>query len=206
MKKKMFSIIVVLSLVTMIFSTAAAPRSLEFDSFIHVNGKGYVALFNPHGEWSQDELWGFVSLPHNRQIDMDCKFRDDGKIMCTIADGISQYSSRYVKLTVYGYTFSVVVPNRDTYIAYHRGLSLESFAHIPGKGYTAIFKPQGTWRQTELWGFVTLPNESQISMDCKFNDDRNIVCTIADGISQFQDRYVTLVMYGYPFTVAVPKK
>lgn len=41
---------------------------------------------------------------------MNCNFRDDDKVSCNIADGISQYAGRMVKLVVYGYPFDVVVP------------------------------------------------------------------------------------------------
>ena len=110
MKQKMLVVIVILTLVTMLFSTAAAPRGLTFHSIRHVPGKGYVALFDPQGKWRQDELWGFVSLSHNRQIDMDCNFRDDGKISCVIADGISQFAGKEMTLVVYGFPFTATIP------------------------------------------------------------------------------------------------
>jgi len=180
MKRKVFTMFFVLSLIMTMFSTAAAKRSISFESIYQVPGKGYVAIFNVRGEWRQDELWGFVVLPHNRQINMDCNFRDDGKVSCNIADGISKYAGRMVKLVVYGYPFEVVIPP-DV----QRGASFESIRYVPNKGYVALFSVQGNWSQDELWGFVVLPRNQQINMDCNFRDDGKVACVIAGGISQY---------------------
>lgn len=202
MKRKMFSVIFILSLVMTLFSTAAATRRISFNSIYQVQGKGYVAVFDIKGEWRQDELWGFVSLPRNRQIDMDCNFRDDGKVSCVIADGISQYASRSVKLVVYGYSFDVIVPPDVK-----RSASFESIRHVPGKGYVAIFRIWGKWSRDDLWGFVVLPHNRQINMNCNFIDDDNLVsCTIADGISQWAKKTLKIVLYGYTFPVTIPGK
>lgn len=202
MKRKMFSVIFILSLVMTLFSTAAATRRISFHSIYHTPGKGYVALFDIKGEWQQDELWGFVSLPRNRQINMDCNFRDDGKVSCVIADGISQYASRAVKLVVYGYPFDVVIPP-----ATRRNASFESIRHVQGKGYVAIFRIWGRWSQNELWGFVVLPRDRQINMDCNFiDDDSKVSCVIADGISQWSKKTLKIVLYGYTFPVTIPGK
>lgn len=202
MKRKMFSVIFILSLVMTLFSTAAATRKISFDSIKQVPGKGYVALFDIKGEWRQDELWGFVSLPHNRQINMNCNFRDDGKVMCNIADGISQYAGRMVKLVVYGYPFDVVIPP-DV----RRAVSFESIRHVSGKGYVALFRVWGQWSKDDLWGFIVLPHNRQINMNCNFIDDDNLVsCNIADGISQWYKKTVKIVLYGYAFPVTIPGK
>jgi hypothetical protein len=202
MKRKMFTVIFILSLVMTLFSTAAANRGISFDAIYQVPGKGYVATFDVRGEWQQDELWGFVSLPHNRQIDMNCNFRDDGKVACNIADGISQYASRMVKLVVYGYPFDVVVPP-DV----RRGASFESIRHVQGKGYVAIFRIWGRWTKADLWGFVVLPHNRQINMSCNFiEDDSKVSCTIADGISQWAKKTLKIVLYGYTFPVTIPGK
>jgi len=201
MKQKVLVMIVVLAIVTAVFSTAAAPRGLAFHSIRQVPGKGYVALFDPQGKWRQDELWGFVSLPHNRQIDMDCNFKDDGKISCVIAGGISQYAGRLVKLVVYGYPFQVVIPPTNDL-----SLAFVSIDHVPGKGYVALFHPSGRWSTDMLWGFVVLPHNGQINMDCNFKDDGKISCVIADGIGEFTGRTLTLVVYGYPFSVEIPPR
>jgi hypothetical protein len=111
MKRNMLVVILVLSIVATLFSTAAVPKGITFDSFAYVPHKGFVALFNLHGDgWRQDDLWGFVLLPHNRQIDMDCNFKDSTTVSCVVADGIHQFDGRNVKLVLYGYAFTVVVP------------------------------------------------------------------------------------------------
>lgn len=202
MKRKMFSFIFALSLVMTLFSTAAATRRISFHSIYQVPGKGYVALFDIKGEWQQDELRGFVSLPRNRQINMDCNFRDDGKVSCVIADGISQYAGRMMKLVVYGYPFDVVIPPDVK-----RSASFESIRHVSGKGYVAIFRIWGKWSKDDLWGFVVLPHNRQINMSCNFIDDDNKVsCTIADGISQWAKKTLKIVLYGYTFPVTIPGK
>lgn len=202
MKRKVFTMFFVLSLIMTMFSTAAAKRSISFESIYQVPGKGYVAIFNVRGEWRQDELWGFVVLPHNRQINMDCNFRDDGKVSCNIADGISKYAGRMLKLVVYGYSFDVVIPPDVK-----RSASFESIRHVAGKGYVAVFKIWGQWHQDELWGFVVLPHNRQINMDCNFMDDSSKVsCVIADGISQWAKKTLKIVLYGYTFPVTIPEK
>lgn len=202
MKRKIFSVLFILSLVMTLFSTAAAARQISFNSIYQVPGKGYVALFNVKGEWRQDELWGFVSLPRNRQIDMDCNFRDDGKVSCNIADGISKYAGRMVKLVVYGYSFDVIVPPEVK-----RSASFESIRHVSGKGYVALFRIWGKWSKDELWGFVVLPHNRQIDMDCNFTDNNNMVsCVIADGISQWSKKTLKIVLHGYTFPVTIPGK
>jgi len=201
MKRKMFSVFFILSLVMTLFSTAATKRGISFESIYQVPGKGYVAIFSVRGEWTDDELWGFVVLPHNRQINMDCNFRDDGKVSCVIAGGIGQYAGRMVKLVVYGYPFDVVIPP-DV----RRGVSFESIRHVPGKGYVALFNVRGNWTKDELWGFVVLPHNQQINMDCNFRDDGKVSCVIAGKISQYQNRTLKVVLYGYPFPVTIPGK
>lgn len=202
MKRKIFVAFFIISLVMTVFSTAAVKRGISFESIYQVPGKGYVAIFNLQGEWRDDELWGFVVLPHNRQIDMDCHFRDDGKVSCNIADGISKYATRMVKLVVYGYSFDVVIPPEV-----RRGASFESIRHVPGKGYVAIFRIWGQWTKDELWGFVVLPHNRQIDMSCNFMDNTSQVsCTIADGISQWAKKTLKLVLYGYTFPVTIPGK
>lgn len=115
MKKKILVLLVVLTITTMLFSTAAVPRSISFESFRHVPGKGYVVVFDTKGQWRSSELWGFVTLSHRRQIDMDCNFLDDTKVSCVVANGIHQYEGRNVKVVLYGYAFPVTVPVRISY-------------------------------------------------------------------------------------------
>lgn len=201
MKQKMLVVIVMLAIVTTLFSTAAAPRGLTFESIRQVSGKGYVAVFNPQGKWSQDDLWGFVVLSHNRQINMDCNFLDNGKISCVIANGISQFAGRQLKLVVYGYTFPVIIPPYA-----ERSLSFESLDYYPNKGYVALFNPYGVWKKDDLWGFVVLPHNGQIDMDCHFRDDGKIACVIAGGISQYVGKQLTLVVFGYSFPATIPPR
>lgn len=201
MKRKTFVLIIVLSLVMMLFSTAANKRGISFSSIRHVPGKGYVALFNLQGDWRQDELWGFVSLPRNRQVSMDCNFRDDGKASCVIAEGISQYEGRPVKLVVYGYPFLVTMPAKSS-----REIKFESISYTPGKGFVALFDIKGSWTSADLWGFVMLPNDQQIDMDCRFREEGKVGCVITSGLSQYSGKWVKLVVYGYPFDAKVPAK
>jgi hypothetical protein len=112
MKKGLLVVIVVLSLVSMLFSTAAVPRSLTLDSFAYQPHKGYVAIFKTQGHWRPSELWAFVYTGHHQQLGMDCNSRGDGKVSCTVFGGIAQYAHRQVKLVVYGYAFPVTVPPR----------------------------------------------------------------------------------------------
>lgn len=167
-----------------------------------MTGKGYVALFDVKGNWREDELWGFVSLPRNRQLNMDCNFRDDGRVSCVIPGSISRYAGRMVKVVVYGYAFDVIVPPE----AKKRPV-FQSLGHMPGKGYVAKFKLTGKWHSDEIWGFVVLPNEKQLNMDCKFNeDDREAVCVISGSLEQWNQKTVKLVFYGYVFPATVPGK
>jgi hypothetical protein len=110
MKRSLMVTIVVISVLTMLFSVAAVPRAVSLDSFSHIPGKGYVAVFNVKGEWKSSDLWGFVVASRHRQIEMDCHFRDDNKISCVVYGGIAEFQGRLVKLVVYGYAFGVVVP------------------------------------------------------------------------------------------------
>lgn len=110
MKKSLMVTIVVISILTMLFSVAAVPKSVSLDSFAHVAGKGYVAVFNVKGEWRSSELWGFVVASRHRQLEMDCHFRDDNKVSCVVYGGIAEFDGRPVKLVMYGYAFDVIVP------------------------------------------------------------------------------------------------
>jgi hypothetical protein len=112
MKKSVLVTIVIISILTMLFSVAAVPRGISLDSFRHVPGKGYVALFDLQGKWKPSEFWGFVTTRH-RQLGMDCHLRDDGKLSCVAYDGIAEYQGRTVKLVVYGYAIPVTVPPRQ---------------------------------------------------------------------------------------------
>ncbi|PWH17487.1 MAG: hypothetical protein DDG60_01875 [Anaerolineae bacterium] len=202
MNRKILSLLFVLSLVMTLFSTAANTRKISFVVLYEVTGKGYVALFDVKGDWREDELWGFVSLPRNRQINMDCGFRDDGKVSCVIPGNISRYAGRMVKLVVYGYAFDVVVPPEAKKMPI-----LQSFGYIGGKGYVAKFKLMGKWHGDEIWGFVVPDDDHQLKMDCKFNEtDKEAVCVVDGKISQWTKKTVKLVFYGYTFPVRVPGK
>lgn len=111
MKKSMPTIIAVVSILMMLFSTAAAavPRGISLDTFSYIPGKGFVGVFDIKGEWKSSELWGFVTTRHD-QLDLDCHFRDDGKVSCVASGGVAQYQGRIVKLVVYGYAFPAMVP------------------------------------------------------------------------------------------------
>ncbi len=113
MKRSMMITIVVISILAMLFSVAAVPKGITLDSFAHIPGKGYVAVFNIKGEWKSSELWGFVVASRHRQLDMDCHFRDDNKVSCVAYGGIADFEGRVVKLVVYGYAFSVTVPGQN---------------------------------------------------------------------------------------------
>jgi hypothetical protein len=110
MKKSIMVAIVIVSILTMLFSVAAVPRGISLDSFANIPGKGYVAVFNLKGEWRSSEIWGFVTASRHRQLGMDCHFRDDGKLSCVAYGGIAEFEGRLVKLVVYGYAFPVTVP------------------------------------------------------------------------------------------------
>ncbi len=113
MKKSMLIAVTVISILMMLFSTAAAPapRSITLDSFIYIPGKGFVGIFNIKGEWKSGDIWGFVTTRHD-QLELDCNFRDDGKVSCVASGGIAQYQGKIVKLVVYGYAFDALVPNK----------------------------------------------------------------------------------------------
>lgn len=37
---------------------------------------------------------------------------DDNRVSCTIADGISQWAKKTLKIVLYGYTFPVTIPGK----------------------------------------------------------------------------------------------
>ena len=113
MKKSVLYTIVVISILTTMFSVAAAPRGISLDWFAHVPGKGYVAVFDLKGEWKSGDFWGFVTASRHRQLGMDSHLRDDDKLSCVAYGGIADFEGRLVKLVVYGYAFPVIVPPRN---------------------------------------------------------------------------------------------
>ncbi len=137
MKRSMMITIVVISILAMLFSVAAVPKGITLDSFAHIPGKGYVAVFNIKGEWKSSELWGFVVASRHRQLDMDCHFRDDNKVSCVAYGGIADFEGRVVKLVVLGSIYNHFASKDEIFqelvIAKHPYVQIFPILHtVPG--------------------------------------------------------------------------
>lgn len=111
MKKKVGLILVLISIVALVFSTAAAPMDGKIVSFVgshFIPGKGVVFIFEVSGITQAD-----LNAASSPVGSVDCNFKDDGNVACTVKHA-NQYAGQSIPFNLAGYGFSVSVPGNFT--------------------------------------------------------------------------------------------
>lgn len=112
MKKFALFVVSVLMAAMMVFSLPAAPaaaagtKSIKLVAVHFIGGKGIVFVFDVKGKF--DSFKGSVNF-QNVSYPLSCKFRDDGKLSCTIPGG-AKMAGKTVFGSLNGFSFSARVP------------------------------------------------------------------------------------------------
>lgn len=118
MKNRLFLTLSVLSILTLLFSFAAAPaRGIQITGLTLIStkfesGKGVVLTFAFEGDTSQTHYHGMATI-QGTEFPMHCQVNDDtNTLRCVIGGGISQFEGQTVSGSVLGFPFSTEVPAR----------------------------------------------------------------------------------------------
>lgn len=107
MKKYLFTIIIILSMLAMFTGTVAAAGNVKLVSVIFVPGKGPVFTFEVSGEYSNADLKGALHVVGGADFDLHCTQVDSSTVKCT---STKKAAGRDVVLSWGGATFWTFVP------------------------------------------------------------------------------------------------
>jgi hypothetical protein len=115
LKKKFLALLIVLAItIAMVPSTAyAASKTATLDSFIFVEGKGWVAVFIVSENWTEADLKDAFITVDGKIFPLYCNFRDDGRVACS-GPSLLPYIGKLAYLTLGGQGFSATVPSTPT--------------------------------------------------------------------------------------------
>lgn len=115
MKKRMFIILVLISIIAMVAGTAAAPlksRSIKLASTQFIQGKGVVFLFDTTGKFTKSDLNTAFAYAGENSLDVDCNIKEGkDQIVCTVAL-VNQYVGKSIVVGLIGQGFWTTVPAR----------------------------------------------------------------------------------------------
>lgn len=91
-------------------------------------------------------------------------------------------------------------------IAAGKTATLVDFKHEPAKGWTAIFKITGDWKDADLKGNTITVDGKTYNLYCNFRDDTHISCTMSHDMGQLIGKPATFFLGGQTFGGIVPDK
>lgn len=111
MKKLVFTILIVVSLLSVVFSTAgAASKTATLDLIRYTAGKGVVLRFHYTGTfYKADLLNASITVNHN-VYDMHCHKGDDNHIVCETPGQVVQYHGYSAAGQLAGIAFKTTIP------------------------------------------------------------------------------------------------
>ena len=117
MSKKLVLMMLLISMLAALFSTAAAPMTVKRITLVetvYLREKGVTFKFQVEGEVKEKELKGYLVL-EGKSLKLRCNYNDgSGLLNCTAPGGTAKYagSSGYISLA--GFSFWVSIPARNT--------------------------------------------------------------------------------------------
>ena len=83
--------------------------------------------------------------------------------------------------------------------------SLVEFKHVPGKGWTVVFKITGDWKAADLKGNTIKLGSKTFDLSCNFRDDDHISCTMKS-LGQHVGKSATFFFGRQMYSATVPEK
>ena len=111
MKKQLFAVMLVLSMLAMFAGTAAAAGTATLVSVSH-GENGPVFTFSVNGRFSKSELKGTLHVEGGRDFDLHCTQLDDTTVKCTTSAKVSGVN---VSFSWGGSTFWTNVPEAPVF-------------------------------------------------------------------------------------------
>ena len=152
MKKKTLIVLILISIVALVFGTAASSmggKRVNLAETRFIEGKGVVFIFEVEGLTKADLKNSFSSAGS-----VDCKFKDDGRVACTVQYA-NQYAGQQIPISLAGYGFYADVP-----AAYNCFGWANTWVDADGLFYT-VYGPYGTYwtRDDEIaWSVYAYEN------------------------------------------------
>ena len=111
MQKKTLIILTLVSIIALVFGTAAAPMDGKRVNLVEsrfIDGKGVVFIFETVGLTNADLKNAFSSAGS-----VNCKFKDDSRVACTVKYA-NQFAGQQIAINLAGYGFFAEVPSSKT--------------------------------------------------------------------------------------------
>lgn len=103
------------------------------------------------------------------------------------------------------FVLSTAIPTSSAFAA-GKTATLVDFKHQPAKGWTAIFKITGDWKESDLKGNSITVDGKTYNLYCNFRDEDHISCTMSHDMGQLIGKPATFNFAGVVSANVVPPK
>lgn len=113
MKKSLFTVVVLISILSLLLATAAAPRakSNSLDSTKYTPGKGVVLIFSVADKFSKADLMGASLFVNHNSYSLHCHEKDGNKVICEAPGQVNQFHGYKATAMFAGQYFKTTIPN-----------------------------------------------------------------------------------------------
>jgi hypothetical protein len=114
MRKKLIFILVLVSLLAVFVTTAAAPVGITRVTLVetvYLREKGVTFRFQMEGNASRNLLQGTITFD-GITAKLRCKNNHNGQVICTAPGGTAKHAGASGYVTLAGFSFPVVIPAR----------------------------------------------------------------------------------------------
>jgi hypothetical protein len=113
MGKKTLIILMLVSVLAAVFATASVIKNITLVETAYLREKGVTFKFRIDGEFRESELRGTLAL-ENKTVKLHCNYNDGaGLLVCTAPSGTAKYAGSQGYITLAGFSFQVVIPERN---------------------------------------------------------------------------------------------
>jgi hypothetical protein len=116
MSKKLVLTMLLVSLLAVIFATAAAPavvKRMTLVETVFLREKGVTFKFQVEGNFRESDLKGYLVV-EGKSLKLRCNYNDGaGLLNCTAPGGTAKFAGTSGYITMAGFSFVVYIPARN---------------------------------------------------------------------------------------------